>query len=236
MSVDPKYPKVLMLVLASIEGPDNCYSRFTEQWVRYANSHPNIQCFLYKADGSIKDQYELSGNILSIKRGENWGDILYKTFDALDFFKSRFHEFDWICRPNMSSFFHFPKYLEYLASLPESVQVEGVHCSGGGIIYPSGAGFSFRANLGDLILANKQPTYYVDDITFGKIFYENNIQIHNRPVFDSIDNNNINKFLEDDLKTSWKFQYRFKTGNRGDDVINYSKFVDSVYGSSEPNP
>jgi hypothetical protein len=226
-----KEPKVLMLVLASIGGPHNCYDGFSEQWLRYANSHPNVDCYLYKADGSIDNRFDLSGNVLRIKRGENWDDILYKTFDALEYFQPQFHKYDWICRPNMSSFFHIPKYLEYISKLPETVQVEGVHCSGGGIVYPSGAGFSFRANLGDLILKNKQSTYYVDDITFGKIFYENNIQIHNRPVFDSVDTHTIQHILDNDLQTSWKFQYRFKTGNRGDDVVNYSKFVDSVYGT-----
>jgi hypothetical protein len=233
---DPKYPRVLMLVLASHDGPDNCYTGFCEQWLRYANSHPNIDCYLYKSIGGIATPYELDGNVLKINRGENWNDILYKTFDALEYFQPKFHEYDWICRPNMSAFFHFEKYLSYLASLPESTQVEAVHCHGGGIVYPSGAGFSFRSSIGDLILKNKQPTYYVDDMTFGKIFHDNTIQIHNRPVYDCVDNSNVDRFISEDLHTSWKFQYRFKTNCRRDDVVNYKKFVDSVYSSSEPNP
>lgn len=231
-----KYPKVLMLVLASNGGTDNCYTNFTKQWLRYANSNPNIDCYLYLADGSIKDKYDLSGNILRIKRGENWNDILDKTFDALEFFKDKFNEYDWICRPNMSAFIHFEKYLEYLSKLPESVKVEAVHCHGGGIVYPSGAGFSFRSSLGELILKNKQQTWYVDDMTFGKIFHENNIQIQNRPIYDCVDNNNVDNFINNDLKNSSKFQYRFKTGNRADDIKNYTKFVDVVYGSSDPIP
>lgn len=224
-----------MLVLASDGGPDNCYSLLQEQWLRYANSNPNIECYIYKADSSIENKYDLSGNVLRIKREENWDDILDKTFDALEYFKDRFHEFDWICRPNISAFFHFPKYVEYLELIPQEFQVEGLHSFWGGIIYPSGAGFSFRASLGDLLLKNKQPSCYVDDITFGKIFYENNIKIKGRPRFDCIDTSNVDMFIEN-IPITWKFQYRFKSSNRKEDVVNYTKFVDAVYGKDSPSP
>jgi hypothetical protein len=217
-----------MLVLASDGGPHNVYSLFQEQWLRYANSHPNIDCFLYKADCNLETQYDLCGNILRIKRGENWDDILSKTFDALDYFKSRAHEYDWVCRPNISAFFHFEKYLKYLSSLPDSVQAEGIHYSYGGMPYPSGSGFSFRASLVDLLLLNRRPPLYVDDITFGKIFQENGIAIHNRPSFCAVDCSNIENCVKGVVSDDWNFQYRFKTNNRADDSIHYKRIVDAV--------
>lgn len=221
--------KVLMLVLSSQGGSDNCYSGFVEQWLRYANSNPSIDVYLYLADNTIENKYDLSGNILRIKRNENWDDILDKTFDAFDYFKDKIDSYDWVCRPNMSAFIHFDKYLQYLSKLPESVQVEGNILQGGGIVYPSGAGYSFRAPLLKLFLENRRQTWYVDDMTIGKILYENNIPIHRREHHHScVNSTTFNTFFLELKGQSTQFQYRFKTEKRSDDVEHYRQFVDSI--------
>ncbi len=220
--------KVLFLILASDDGESGYYTQFQKEWMKYMNINPNIECYFYKSTKTNNNEfYELSGNTLMINQGENWNSIFDKTVKALKFFQPRFSEFDWICRPNLSSFYHFDKYLDYLKSIPDNIKIEGVPTYHN-IEYPSGCGFSIKPEIASLIIENNQNQYIMDDVTFGLIYINNNISFYKRNKLYCIDKNNIDEYLTN-VNSSPIFHYRFRTQSRADDIENISKFINTVY-------
>jgi len=218
--------KVLFLILAS-NGP--FYSKYEEQWKRYMNTNPACECYFYK----FSAVQELSGNTLWLKGQETQNNIHAKTLAALDFFKDRLDEFDFICRPNLSSFFVFDRYLEYLKTLPTKMCVEGPHNNYGGMIYPSGCGYSFTPDVAKIILERQDAQYHMDDMTIGKICREQSIPIHKRD-FMMITNANVESAIEQISAKPAIFHMRVKqppNNRRWDDVANYTRLVDKFYGT-----
>ena len=95
--------KVLFLILAS-DSP--IYSTLQNVWRAYISSRPEtIEAYFYKANPSLKTDYEFDGDTLWVKCPENLNSVARKLKAALKVFESRLDEFDYICRPNLSSFF-----------------------------------------------------------------------------------------------------------------------------------
>ena len=216
--------KVLFLILAS--GGD-LYDKFTKQWKRYMNSNPSCECYFYRYS-SVE---ELSGNILFLKGTENMHNLYQKTLDALKFFEHRLDEFDFICRPNLSSFFLFDRYLKYLEGLPKTMCMEGSHLRYGDIIYPAGSGFSFTSDIAKILLERQDKQFQIDDITFGKVCKEIGVKIYNRKVI-MITNSGFTKMIEDIHADPAIFHMRLKQPPyklRWDDLKNYTALVDEFY-------
>ena len=222
--------KVLFLILASGGGS---YPQFIEQWKRYMNSNPSCECYFYRYS-SVE---ELSGNTLFLKGTENMANLYQKTLDALKFFEHRLHEFDFICRPNLSSFFIFDRYLQFLEGLPKTMCMEGPVGNHSGISYPAGAGFSFTPDIARILLERQDKQYVMDDITFGKVCKEIGIQIYRDKSYprrlDILKGSNYSKIIEQIRTDSRIFHMRLKqtcSSNRSADLTNYVKLVDEFYG------
>ncbi len=216
--------KVLFLILAS--GGD-LYDKFTKQWKRYMNSNPSCECYFYRYS-SVE---ELSGNMLFLKGTENMHNLYQKTLDALKFFEHRLDEFDFICRPNLSSFFLFDRYLKFLEGLPKTMCMEGPHLRYGDIIYPAGSGFSFTSDIAKILLERQDKQFQIDDITFGKVCKEIGVQIYNRKVI-TITNSDFTQMIERIHADPTMFHMRLKQppyNLRWDDLKNYTALVDEFY-------
>ena len=197
------------------------------------NRNPSFECYFYKATAGIQGPYELRDNCLHIKLGECFGNILEKTIRALEFFEPRFSEFDYIARPNLSSFFLFDRYLKYLEGLPRENMMEGVFVHSYGYTYPSGCGFTFSPDVARMILRGRQPQYHMDDVTIGKICYENKVPILLRR-FLHVHPQTYEKVLEEVEKDLTLFHLRVNTANdRMGDTVSYKKLVDHYYGPDE---
>jgi hypothetical protein len=221
--------KVLVLILASDNNP--IYQKYEEQWRRFMNLNPSFECYFYKGTAGIQEAYELRKNCLHIKIGECPGNILEKTFMALKYFEPRFSEFDYISRPNMSSFFLFDRYLKYLEGLPREKMMEGYFMHSYGYTYPSGCGFTFSKDVAQTILASRQGQYYMDDVTIGKICSDNNIAILTRDLI-VIHQDNYEKVLQTLEDKPSLFHLRVNSGNnRSNDTAVYKKLVDHYYGT-----
>jgi len=223
--------KVLVLILAS----DNhsTYPKYEEQWRRIMKRNPSFECYFYKSTAGIKEAYELRDNVLHIKLGECMGNILEKTIRALEYFEPRFSEFDFILRSNISSFFLFERYLAYLEGLPRQNMMEGVTIHSYGYTYPSGCGFTFSPDVGRTIIRSRQNQYHMDDVTIGKICYDNKIPILPRKFLQAHSTNYDTVLLELE-KDPTIFHLRVHTGhNRAADPEIYQKLVDNYYGSSD---
>jgi hypothetical protein len=222
--------KVLFLILASGGGS---YPQFMEQWERYMNSNPSCECYFYRYS-SVE---ELSGNTLFLKGTENMANLYQKTLDALKFFEHRLDEFDFICRPNLSSFFILDRYLQFLEGLPTTMCMEGVLGYHGAVPYPSGAGFSFTPDIAKILLKRQDKQIVIDDITFGMVCKEIGVQIYRDTSsprrIDILRGSNYSTIIEQIRKDPRLFHVRLKqtcSPNRSADIINYAKLVDEFYG------
>ena len=221
--------KVLFLILASGGGS---YPKFEEQWKRYMNSNPSCECYFYKYS-SVE---ELSGNTLFLKGTENMHNLYKKTLDALKFFEHRLDEFDFICRPNLSSFFIFDRYLKFLEGLPKTMCVEGVVGNHGGIPFPAGSGFSFTPDIAKILLKRQDKQFHIDDVTFGKVCKEIGVKIYRDKTssrrVDILKDSTYTAMIER-IRTDPKiFHMRLKqtdSPNRSADLKNYTKLVDEFY-------
>jgi len=229
MSLETKPLKVLVLILSSDNNP--IYIEYQKQWKRYMHSHPCFESYFYKASPNIETPYMLEDDCLTIKMEETMTNIFEKTVRAFKFFEPRFSEFDFISRPNLSSFFLLDRYVAYLQTLPRENTVEGVRLHDYGYTFPSGCGYTLTPDVARIILQSKQTQHGMDDVTIGKICHDNSISIVNRDhsvgFKSSIYSDDIVK-----LKTSKQFHVRTVGGdkkNREKDIELYKTLVDTFY-------
>ena len=224
--------KILALVLYSEGGS---YKDFGEQWLRLVGKVPNVEFYLYKANPNIKEEYEISGNIITVRTGEDYRQLLGKFILTLKAFEPRFGEFDFIWRGSCSSIMHWDKYIAYLEGLPRTMVLEGVHIHSYGYCYCSGAGFAVTPDFARIIIANPQDDYHADDLTVGKIGKENNVNLVKRPrEFTLVRDNNWESLLENlNGSDPLEFHYRFRTDSRADDVVRYKVFMDFLEKSPQ---
>jgi len=194
------------------------------------NLDSRFECYFYKSNMYLDKGYDLSGNTLQIKMQENRNLILEKTYKALEFFRPRFHEFDFICRPNMSSFFLFDRYIAFLESLPKGPIVEGVRVYSNNYEYPSGCGYTMSSEAAELILQCRSAQVLMDDVTMGKNCKEMKIPLVWRKLYE-VHGPSIDPAIEHIRETPSIFHLRFKSANRNHDIANYTAIVDKYIGS-----
>jgi len=217
--------KILALVLSSA---GDVFETFGEQWLRLVDKVPNVEIYLYRANPNLKEEYEISGNIITVRTHEDYRQLLGKFILTLKAFEHRFHEFDFIWRGSCSSIMHWERYMKYLEKLPRSMILEGHHIHSYGYCYCSGAGFSVTPDFARIIIANPQEDYYGDDLTVGKIGKENNVNLIRRPTEITVVTTDSFETLLNTLNNSDPliFHYRFKSDSRSDDAYRYKMFID----------
>jgi hypothetical protein len=232
--MDPSLPRVLMLVLASDTSP--IYVEFQSLWRQYMTSHPNIDCYFYKGDSTQEEEYKCVDNTLTIRIDDGYDTIYNKMCKAFAYFEAKLDDYDYVYRPNLSSFIVFKNYLETLCALHTTQSIPERFCSAvigekDGLKFPSGSGFTITPDIVKYMLHNPRPKYIEDDVTVGLILKDMGIKItpvhrvdilteQNRNLIESIDIDNINVF-----------HYRLKSncGNRRNDIEVFKKLLTKYY-------
>jgi len=223
-------PKILMLILASDTDP--IYIEFQKIWCKYMNSNPNIDSYFYKADPTLKEEALLvDKNTLLVKCEESFNTCYEKTLKAFEYFSPQFSKYDYIIRPNLSSFIVFDHYLEFCKKVPKVNGCSAVIGIEKTIQYPSGSAFTITPDLVMRLLEERSPYVIQDDVSIGNALKTWNIPILPAPRTDILYDNDMQYI--DSISSNDKnvFHYRVKrlSGNRNIDVDILNKLVDKYY-------
>ena len=106
--------KVLVLIIAN-DTP--LYNELQKLWKSYMHlDRKHIEAYFIKADDRIEEPYEIRDDVLWIKTKDSLiPGVLNKTVLSFEAMLPRIkNEFDYIVRTNLSSFYIFPRLLNFL--------------------------------------------------------------------------------------------------------------------------
>lgn len=169
--------KILVLIIASDDQP--VYVKFQQIWRSYMHLDPeHVEVYFMKSDPDLPTDSEIVDDTIYIKGNESIiPGIIQKTLASMELFQSRLNEFDYVLRTNLSSFYVFPRLLNFLKLLPTERCYCGV-IGGGEIGYVSGAGFLLSPDLVKILIDGKEIIVEDpdnDDVAIGH--YLNNFNI-----------------------------------------------------------
>ena len=145
--------KVLVLIIASDNEPR--YIELQKLWRSYMHSDPeHVECYFIRGDHNlpISNLYQLDGDVLWSRTKEcTVPGILIKTIYSFEYFQPRLKEFDFVIRTNLSSFYIFPRLLDYLETLPKKGCYSGP-LARRDLTAASGCGIIFSPDVVELII------------------------------------------------------------------------------------
>jgi len=217
--------KILTLVLAS--DTPIVYTQFQSIWRMYMKSHPDIDCYFYKADPALESEYRLDDDTLWIRGEESLDNVYEKTLKAFEYFAKNFQNYDFVFRPNISSFVVFPKYVDFCQTLSKTRLVSAFVGGEGDNTFPSGSGFTMSTDVVLELLKDKPPVVFVDDVTIGTWLHTKGIPIHPAPRCDFVHNSYVPYFLNGNKETT--FHYRVKNADRSLDIEIHKNLFRTFY-------
>jgi hypothetical protein len=147
----------------------------------------DFESYFLQFDETLEEEYRLDGDILWIKGTEAITvPKVEKTIKGLKFFLDRKDEFDYIIRPNLSSFVVLPRLKNFLKGKPKK------RFYGGNLVedsnFISGACFILSTDLMESIVLKEQyffgKEYEPDDVVIGDfLVHEMSIQPFHHPNF-----------------------------------------------------
>lgn len=188
----PKEMKTLILIIATDDKP--AYQELQKIWEVYMNSDPeHFEVYFLRADPDISSDYEIRANEIIVRNKESYiPGILEKTLLGIKAMLPRMHEFDYVIRTNLSSFYPFNNLFNYLASLPKEKCYAGVSLYQTKelglpqgirwVNFVSGAGIILSRDMAELIV-NKSDSLDIyknqmpDDVFIGLFFNRKKIPI-----------------------------------------------------------
>ncbi len=185
--------KILILIIASDTNP--AYSKLQKVWEAYMNSDPkHFDAYFIRGDADLAAKFEIKRNEITVKTHESLvPGIINKTLLSLEALQPSLHEYDYIIRTNLSSFYVFPKLLTFLETLPRA------NCYGGVPLFPCelspeflnirfiwGAGIIMSNDVVQTLLNEschyeKYKAEVPDDVFIGLIFQKKNIPLTYAP-------------------------------------------------------
>lgn len=214
--------RVLVLILASDTEP--VYFEFQRIWRQYMKSTPNIDCYFYKANPTLDTEYKLEGDTLWIRMEESLDSVYEKTLKAFDYFANRSEKYDFLFRPNLSSFVVFDKYIQHCHTLPRERCVSAFIGVEGADIFPSGSGFTMSWDIVLELIRDRPVLQCQDDVTIGKWLHEKGIPIYPASRCDYTNNAGTPMFRGPN-----PFHYRVKNADRRLDVRIHTKLLRQFY-------
>lgn len=179
-----KTKKILVLIIASDDKP--IYVELQKIWRSYMHKDPDhIEAYFIRSNPSLTTTYKVDGDIIWLPSVENLiPGIINKTILALEAFLPRIQqEFDYVLRTNLSSFYVFPRLLDFLEQCPKTNFYGGVKVISGPYTFASGCGFLMSPDVVDLLVKNKahflNNTAAHDDGIIGAFLLNNKIPIFN---------------------------------------------------------
>ncbi len=210
--------KILILIIASDQFP--VYKRLHASWERYMDSDPeHIEAYFVRGDPDLDRAFKIEGHTIWTKTAEGWPPhhpgIINKTILSMKAFEPRLKEFQYVLRTNLSSFYVFPRLLDYVRTLPE------VGCYSAAPIHPnasigSGAGFLLSSDVAQLLIAHEAEFLgqvgTEDDMLVGKFLERHHIPLIAHARCDFLDLESFYKQRENLPENV--FQFRVKTGDQ----------------------
>lgn len=205
-----KEMKILVLIIASDNQP--VYVEQQMIWRSYMHLDPeHIEAYFIKANHDLATDFEIQGDIIWTKGIESFSGILNKTLLSFEAMLSRMHEFDYVLRANLSSFYVFERLLKFLKNLPKEKYYCGYSTPKAPFIF--GSGIILSPDLVELMIKNKKELIdrqKIDDVAIGLFCRDHNINKIFAPRLWFHDlktwNETKNKISED------VFQFRAKIG------------------------
>ncbi|MCX6986609.1 MAG: hypothetical protein NT065_00380 [Chlamydiae bacterium] len=177
------------------------------------HSNPdNIEAYFIQGDPNLASAYEIQEDIIWCKTEENvMPGILNKTLLAIECMIPRIGEFDYILRPNLSSFYVFPRFLQFLKTLPRN----GCYCGYDQGGYATGCGYLMSSDVAEYLVINQDKLKHAidvnktyDDVALGEFFKISNIALIPAPRRDLC---NIRDWLKyKKIKSTSHFHFRVK--------------------------
>ena len=173
--------KILMLILAS-DAP--LYQMLQKIKKKYLFFHPNIEAYFYKGDPNLDCEHKIVGDTLYVKTEERYPMLFEKFVLALKAFERKLDSFDFISRPNLSTFILLSRYLKHLETLPRKMCCSGLKFYGGQPIpFPSGFLFTITPDIAHHIIHNTiiPNNEGIDDRCVGRVLQHLNVEIREFP-------------------------------------------------------
>ena len=181
-----KKVKVIILVLTHDIWPFDMMEKcIRETWGKY--KHPNVEIYYNHSGG---DESKIIGDIIKIPDTDGYHNIGYKTISAFELLLKK--DFDYIFRPNSSSFVNIPRLLDYIQTLPTEKFYAGspIPYLHGGLneddynnsapkLCCSGCGYFMSRDLVQLIVDKKEMWQHrlIDDLALCKFLKDNDIDM-----------------------------------------------------------
>lgn len=228
-------PKILVLIIASDDQP--VYREMQNLWRSYMHLDPDhIEAYFLKGDPDLPYPTLIQSDVLYCKTAESLKPgILNKTLLAMEHFLPRLHEFSYVLRTNLSSFYIFPRLVEFAKTQPPAPLTcyalpYYIHT----LVFPSGSGFLMSPDLVEQLLAKKETLDYLypDDMAIGFFLQNEGLPIHysHRTDFTSLDNW---KLYKDQIPSS-VFHIRVKNDNpdrrASDEIYIQKQLIKMFYG------
>jgi hypothetical protein len=181
--------KVLVLVLSHTEWPYNMMEEcIRDTWGKF--KHPNVEIYYSHANGL---EAIIEDDVIRAPYVENYSTIGYKTITAFEYFLTK--DFDYVFRPNSSSFVNFPRLLNFLESTPSEKYYSGspIPFNAGGVteldkttgpkFCCSGCGYILSRDLVELIVNDKEEWEHriIDDLALCKFLNDRGVQMIESP-------------------------------------------------------
>jgi hypothetical protein len=182
-SAGEKDLKILVLIISSdgIYGDGDVFQPYKvmeNTWRTYMHSDPeHVEAYFIRADPDLPVQSTIKGDVIWSKTQESLNPgILRKTLLSMEHMLPRLREFDYIVRPNLSSFFVFPRLLEFLKTAPK----ERCYCGHNMGHFATGCGFILSPDLVEMLVEQKDELWnssWNDDVSIGFFFGRRGIPI-----------------------------------------------------------
>lgn len=235
LRLEAKTPKLLVLIISSDNIPSipliYPYKQLHQVWKSYAHLDPsNVETYFIRGNSALASQTELVEDVLwsRVEEGLIPG-ILNKTILSMEYFLPRLHEFDFVLRTNLSSFYVIPKLLEFLKTLPKN----GVYCASGEG-FGSGCGYILSPDVVKLIVQNKGVLFNHeenDDVAMGKFLKKQGISLLPAPRTDILSLQDWLKYKNHINPNDFHFRVKNLIHDRRaiDDVFIYSELLKIYY-------
>lgn len=181
--------KALVLIIASDNRP--VYRELQNIWRSYMRRYPElVEVYFIKADPNLGAQCEVRDDVIWSKTVENLKPgITIKTLYSLDFLSSRLDEFDFVLRTNLSSFYIFSRYIQFLETLPKERCYCGNLCGCKSLPYnfAQGAGITLSTDVAKFLVSNKEQIIAMpdfDDVVIGKFLISHGYELIPAPRTD----------------------------------------------------
>lgn len=225
--------KVLILILSSANEPFNMMEEcIRNTWGKY--KHPNVEIYYnhsYNSSFMINEPV-IEGDIIKAPFIENFNTIGNKTISAFEYFVNN-KEFDYVIRPNSSSFINIPGLLDFLETAPSTKYYSGslIWFNNGGVIDEdkiggpteccSGCGYILSRDLVELIVDKKDMWQHrmIDDMALCKFLKDHEVEAIESPRIAAHYTKNGEVYSFDKVLTNEEILNQFHITTRAPEVV-----------------